>query len=81
MPNIHGGEVNGVENTDDLVLNITHDDLGITNACINEIQQSHRLGPKNCNETLAQYNVSQTNNNQVYKLLYITHTHTHTHTV
>ena len=43
---IHGVEENAGENTDELVLHIINDDLGITNASINEIQRSHRLGKK-----------------------------------
>ena len=43
---IHGVEEKDGEKTDELVLNVINNDLGIVNTNITEIQRSHRLGPK-----------------------------------
>ena len=43
---IHGVKEKDGEKTDELVLNVIINDLGIVNTNITEIQRSHRLGPR-----------------------------------
>ena len=43
---IHGVQESDDENTDELALAIINNDIGLNNTNINEIQRSHRLGPK-----------------------------------
>ena len=43
---IHGVQENDNESTDDVALAIINGDLGLNDIDVNEIQRSHRLGPK-----------------------------------
>ena len=67
---IHGIEENGGGNTDDLVLEVINNNLGLNNIVLDKVQRRHRLGPspKKSKDYLLYIIQAKTNNITILEL-------------